>query len=506
MNDDRHDKEKSAYRRTIKYMGIFGGSQGLSIVFNVVRNKFASVLLGVSGQSVIAIANRTVQMISECTNLSLSFSAVRRLSDAYENSDQETMLRCIKVVRSMAFFTGLLGVLVMLVLMPLFGKWIFEGAQEYYVPRFMLMSPVLLFIAVANGELAILRAAKRLNKVAVYTLASSFLSLLVSVPLYMLFGIGGIFSVILLTAFLQMCVLLYFTLPLYKYRISPFSMKLLREGIDIVKLGAGYIFASIFASVAMWLIFALLSDLGDGETAGLFSTGFVMMTMLPGILFAALDSEYYPRLSGVASDNAVRNGMVNEQVEVQLLVQSPLLMAFAVAMPLLVPMFYDAGFSPAVTFAQLALFGMFMRAMTYPISFTPLAKGDTATFLILEVVFNALLVVFVVAGFWIGGLPGAGVALALAHTADFFMVYGVASFKYGLRLSGEVLRTLCMQLPLFVLTIITVMLCDGWRYWLFSAIVLLLSVSATLFMLNRREVLPPALTRIGRRFLKLFRR
>lgn len=506
MDDCKRDKEKAAYKRTIKYLGLFGGSHGLSMVFNVVRNKFASVLLGVSGQSVVAIANRTVQMLSECTNLSLSFSAVRKLSDAYENSDEETLLRCIKVVRSMAFFTGLLGVLLMLVLMPLIGMWIFEDANDYYMPRFMLMSPVLFFMAVANGELAILRGVKSLNKVAVYTFVSSLLSLLVAVPLYLFMGVGGIFLVILLTAFLQLCVLLRFSLPLYKYSISPFSKQLLREGADILKFGAGYIFASILASFAMWLLLALLSDMGNGETAGLFSAGFMMMTMLPGMLFAALDSEYYPRLSGVVLNAEERNGMVNEQVEVQLLVQSPLLMAFVVAMPLLVPLFYQSDFMPAVAMAQLAMFGMFMRSMTYPMSFLPLAKGDTKVFIILEAVFNAILVFFVSLGFWLNGLLGAGVALALVHSLDFLMVYIVSRNRYGMKLSVTVVRVLLMQLPLFLATLVVVFNCNGLAYWLLSGMCILSSMAVTLYMLNRREVLPRALVRAGGCMMKMFRR
>ena len=61
----------SDYRRTIKYLGIFGGAQGFSMVLNMVRNKFASILLGTRGLGFIALYNRTLQMFSECTNLSL---------------------------------------------------------------------------------------------------------------------------------------------------------------------------------------------------------------------------------------------------------------------------------------------------------------------------------------------------------------------------------------------------------------------------------------------------
>ena len=498
---EQKKEKKDGYQHTIKYLGIFGGAQGFSMLLNMLRTKITSVLLGVAGQSIIAISNRTVQMFSDCTGLSLAFSAVRRMSDAYENCDDAEVGHCVKVVRSIAFLTGLLGMLLMLAVTPFISEWIFGGSSDYYLTKLLLLSPVVMLMAISNGEIAILRGTRRLNKVAIYSLATSIISLAISVPLYLFVGLGGIFPAIFATAFLQMCVLLYFTLPHYRYIVSPFSLSLLREGVDMVKMGAGYIFASILTSFAMWLICALLSDLGDGESAGLFSAGFVMITLLPGILFAALDSEYYPRLSGVAAKTDVRNAMVNDQVEVQLLVQAPLLMAFVVAMPLLVPLFYDAEFVPAIAMAQFAMFGMFMRTMTYPISFLPLVNNDTLVFVILESAYNILLVTLVVLGFLYDGYMGVGVGIAVAHTVDFFVVYSVARFRYGMHLSVEAVRYFVMQLPLFIALIaVSISYSCSWYYWLMGGVLVLVSSAVSLWMFSRMAVLPSIVGKISKVF------
>ncbi len=500
---EQNNQKKNGYQHTIKYLGIFGGAQGFSMLLNMLRTKMTSVLLGVAGQSIITISNRTIQMFSDCTGLSLAFSAVRRMSDAYENSDDAIVEHCVKVVRSIALLTGMLGILLMLAVTPFISEWIFRGSSDYYLAKLLLLSPVVMLMAVSNGEIAILRGTRRLNKVALYSLATSIISLLISVPLYLVVGLGGIFPAIFATAFLQMCVLLYFTVPHYKYKVSPFSLRLLREGVDMVKMGAGYIFASILTSSAMWLICALLSDFGDGESAGLFSAGFVMISLLPGILFAALDSEYYPRLSGVAAKTDVRNAMVNEQVEVQLLVQAPLLMAFVVAMPLLVPLFYDAEFVPAIAMAQFAMFGMFMRTMTYPISFLPLVNNDTVVFVILEGVYNVLLVTLVVVGFLHDDYVGVGVGIAVAHTVDFAVVYAVARFRYGMRLSVDAVCYFLLHFPLFVAVIAMAMSCGcSWYYWLLGGIFVLLSMAVSLWMFSRMSVLPGVVDKI----FKVFKR
>lgn len=488
MENDKHDNGRNGtYRNTIKYLGIFGGAQGLSILLNMVRTKITSKLLGASGLSIIALSNRTVQMFSDCTGLSLGLSAVRKMSDAYENCDAAAVEHAVKVIRSIAFLAGLAGVLVMLVALPFISDWVFEDASAYYLPRMMLFSPVVFFMAVSNGEIAILRGTRRLGKVAVYTLLSSLVSLSVAVPLYFIAGIGGVFPAIILTAFLQMCILLYFSLPLYRYRIAPFALRLLCEGLDMIKLGAGYIFASIMTSFAMWLVLAMLSDVGDGTTAGLFSAGFTMVTLLPGVLFAALDSEYYPRLSGVASNRDLCNSIVNEQVEVQLLVQSPLLMLFAVAMPLLVPLLYEGEFAPAVIMAQTAMVGMFMRTMTYPLSFMPLVKNDTMVFVFLEAVYNILFVACIVLGYMSYGFLGVGAGMAVVHLLDFLAVYTVVRCRYGISLSANTMRCFMFLSPLFaVVVVISILWGGGWHYWSAGILCVLCSSGLVAYILLRR--------------------
>ena len=117
------------YGRVIKYLGIFGGAQGFSVFLSLLRNKVAFMLLGAVGFGFIALYNRTVQLFSDFTGLSLSLSAVRRMSDAYSNEDEASVVHCVKVVRSIALLTGLVGMSLMLLLSPIAARLTFgEGS------------------------------------------------------------------------------------------------------------------------------------------------------------------------------------------------------------------------------------------------------------------------------------------------------------------------------------------------------------------------------------------
>lgn len=493
------ENHQSGYTDIMKYLRMFGGAQGISMLLALIRNKLSSIILGTIGIGVVALFNRTIQMFSDCTNLSLSFSAVRKLSATHEEADNTETEYCVKVIRSIAFLTGMIGSILMLLFSPLLGLWMFESIG-YYASRFALLSPVILFMAVAGGELAILRGVKQYPKVAMYTFGTAVASVVLAIPLYYWRGIGGIFPAIFLIALFQMVMLLHYSLQLYKYKIAPLSVKVLKDGMEMIKMGAGYIYASILASCAMWFICKFITEHGNAEMTGLFSVGFTLVTLLPGILFAALDSQYYPHLSGIFNRKEERNRFINEQVELQVLIQAPVLMTFSVLLPKLLPLLYNSDFMPAVTMTQIAMFGMFVRSMTYPISFIPLAKGDSLTFLLQESAYNILMVSLISFGFLQYGLKGTGIALAIIHTLDFLLIYSVAHCKYSFRLSSGAIKNFLLQLPLFLAcTCITQQAESDFKYWAYNAMCILISLFISIYIISKHIHLLDILSKLFKR-------
>lgn len=477
--------QASNYSRVIKYLGIFGGAQGVSVMLGMLRNKLASVLLGTVGFGIIALYNRTIQLFYDFTGLSLSLSAVRRMSDAYSNEDETSVRHCVKVVRSIALLTGLAGMLLMLLFSPLLSGWMFDGSSHYTL-RLALLSPTVLLIAVSGGELAVLRGVKQPRKIALYTLWTAVSAVLATVPLYYLFGLSGIFPSILLLSFLQMAGALYFSTRLYAYKASPFSLPLLREGLDIIKLGAGYIYASILVSGSMWLICQAMAKLGGDVATGLFSAGYILVGMLPSILFAAFDSDYYPRLAGIFSQHDKRNAMVNEHVEAHLLVQVPVILCTIVLLPWLFPLFFSSEFMPALHMTQLAVFGLLFHIMTYPISFLPVSKGDTLTFAMQETAYNVSFVLFTLLGYYHYGWLGAGAGMVLARIVDLVVVYSISHARYSFALSAR--ATLYFIIALAAGTVvISSVLFAGTSLWLryMGLAVAALSAVVSLYQLVR---------------------
>src|SRR5574344_2044026 len=172
----------SSYTHILKYTGIFGGVQSIGILVGIIRNKLCAVILGPEGFGLITLFTSSVTFVSTLSDLGLSFSAVRHVSELFESGDKSKIDHFIKVVRAWSLLTGLAGMLLCIVLSPLLNKWTFDWGE--HTLHFVLLSPIILLTAITSGETAILKGARRLRSLAFISILSVVVSLFISVPIY----------------------------------------------------------------------------------------------------------------------------------------------------------------------------------------------------------------------------------------------------------------------------------------------------------------------------------
>ena len=90
-----HDE---SYSHVLKYTGVFGGVQGLNVIMGLVRNKCVALLLGPGGMGLVSLFNTTISLISQATHLGISFSAVRHISELYDQRDEVQTAHFVKVL------------------------------------------------------------------------------------------------------------------------------------------------------------------------------------------------------------------------------------------------------------------------------------------------------------------------------------------------------------------------------------------------------------------------
>ena len=490
-----------SYSHVLKYTGVFGGVQGLNIVVSLVRNKLIALLLGPNGMGLASLFNTSVNFISQATSFGISFSAVKHVSELFDRGDEAEIVRFIKVVRAWSLLTALFGMLVCIVAGPLLSNYTFAWGD--HTLHFILLSPAVGLLAITGGETAILKGARQLRSLAVIQIYTVLSALVISIPIYYLYDQTGIVPVIVLMAFVSMLLTIRYSYRLYPLRLTG-TKGILGEGMEMFKLGVAFVIAGVMGSGAEMLIRSYLNvSSGNLDVVGLYNAGFMLTVTYAGMVFSAMETDYFPRLSSVNSDVAATNLTVNRQIEVSLLIVSPMLTVLIICLPVLIPIMFSSKFLPIVGMAQVAVFSMYIKAISLPVSYVMLAKGDSAGYMVLEGIYDLMLVGLIIFGYSHWGLFGTGVALSVSYLFDVLIVGAYACLRYQYRVSLMVLYYAAIQFSLGLAAYTVTLVDNQLIYWILGVLICLVSLLVSVYILHQKTLLWASLTgRLSKRFRK----
>lgn len=494
----KNTHNQDSYTHILKYTSLFGGVQGLGILMGIVRNKLVAVILGPDGMGLVSLFNSTIKLLGDSTNFGISMSAVKNISEAYDHGDQAALQHGVAVVRLWSMLAALLGTVLCVVLSPWLSRFTFSW--DGHTLHFVCLAPVVGMTALTGGELAIMKGTRRLKALAAVSVYGIVGALVVSVPLYWLFGQQAIVPSLLLLALLQLGLTLGFS-----YRKQPlrwhFDRSLMADGYSMIRLGVAFVVAGMLGSGADFIIRSYLSKTASLETLGLYNAAYMMTMTYVGMVFSAMETDYFPRLSGINHLGVTFNTTVNRQVEVMLLLVSPLLVAFMVSLPVLLPMLYSGRFRPALGMMQVVVLAMYLRALKLPVQYIPLAKGDSRSYLFLEAVCDVAMVAGVVTLFNAYGLTGAGFGILIMSIVDLLVTYVYTRWRYGYRPSWPVVGYTAMQLPFGLAAYALTFVACPWVYWSVGAVLAAGSLTVSLQVLKSKTHLWQSLTaKLKRKF------
>lgn len=464
QEQDNTTTKDSGYDGILKYAGLFGGVQGLVSLITLFKVSIVSRLLGPVGVGIIDVYNRSIELGKKATDLGISYSAVQAISERRGDSSGGALMEyAVKVVRSWALWLSIFGTFLFFLLAPLLSRWSFDG-DAGYTPMFRLLSLTVGSSALMMGELAVLKGGRMLGRVAKYQLASALVMLLVVVPCYYFWDIKGIVPGLLLSAVGILAVACWYSFKVFPYRVQLFSKQIIVDGLYIIRQGFNYTFAGLLNSGAYYLISIYLFSRGSAGEVGCYSYGNLLISYLSMLVFAALDSEFFPRLSAVNKDRNHSNKLVNSQVEVLLVLMTPLVVCFAVCLPLVPRLLLDIEFMPLVEMAQLGVVGLFFKALMLPPAYLSLSKGESRVFLLQEALSYTFMAAVMIGGFEYYGLKGLGAGMLLSGVFDWLTIWLISVARYGFRYSSRVCRLVAIQLPMLCCMLIVCLTTHRWLY------------------------------------------
>lgn len=478
---NRHNKDN--YTHILKYTGLFGGVQGLGILVGVIRNKFIAVILGPEGMGLLSLFNSTTRLMGDSTNFGISMSAVKNISEAVDKGDEQTIRRNIAMVRMWSLLTAALGTLLTILLSPWLSKFTFSW--DGHTLHFICLAPVVGLTSLTGAELAILKGLRQLRSLARISIYGMLAALISSVPIYLLYGVSGIVPSLVLLAAIQMIITMAYSYRLYPLRIQ-WNRHLMSDGFSMIRLGVAFVTAGMLSSGADFLIRSYLNNVSDIDTVGLYNAGVMMTMTYVSMVFSAMETDYFPRLSGINHLGVTFNTTVNCQIEVMLLIVSPLLVAFMIGLPLLLPLLFSSKFMPVLGMMQIIILAMYMRALKLPVQYIPLAKGDSRSYLFLEGTYDVLYVVSVTYMFSLFSLRGAGIAILLTSITDLVVTYVYCRYRYGYRPSDNILRFSLLQIPFGIMAYGMTFVGNTLGYWVGGILLVAVSAIISIRILKKR--------------------
>src|SRR5690554_1512759 len=466
-------EHRSSYRQIVKATSLFGGVQFFQIIISIVRSKFVAILLGPSGMGVVGLLTSSTGLITGLTNFGLGTSAVKNISEATATNDNERISTVILVMRRLLWVTGLLGALVTLIFSPLLSEFTF-GNKDYTL-AFVWISITLLFNQLSTGELVILQALRHLQNLAKANVYGSFVGLLITIPLYYKFGIEGIVPVIIITSFVTLFFSWYFAKKVKLENTSVSYTKTVAEGKSMMVMGFMISLSGLITLIAAYLLRIFINRTGDVADVGFYSAGFTIINTYVGMIFTAMGTDYYPRLSLVASDNTQCKEHINQQSEIALLILAPILMAFLVFLNWAVIILYSSQFLSITHMVYWATLGIFFKALSWAIAFVFLAKGASKLFFWNELAGSLYAFVLSVLGYHFGGLTGLGISFLASYLLYFLQVYIIAKIKFDFTFNSSLLTIFLFQFTLAVICFAIVILVKQPYYYFIGVLLIIFS-------------------------------
>ena len=426
--------KSASYNQILKSTSLFGGVQVVTIIVSLLRNKIVAVLLGPTGVGLMGIFISASTLISSISGLGLNYSIVREIAGAKAVQKEDVSIgRVVSISQHWIILSALLGLFATILLAPLLSFFSF-GSRDYTL-SFVFLSLMIFLNALCNGQKSIFQGFRHLKDIASITIYSSLLSLFFSIPLFYFLKFDGIIFVLIITAFVNYVISSYFFKKIRILKVSINFRQSAIEGFPMVKLGLTMVLNSILSSGTAYLLYSFISHVGGLEQVGLYNAGWGIIAQYTSVIFSAMAMDYFPRLSAISDDKVKVNLLVNQQVEISMLLITPLMVFILTFIPLIIALLFSNSFLPVVNFAVWTVLGTLVRVPASVFSYILLAKKDMKLYLKIETSLFILFLFSNMIGYYYLSLEGLGISYFLNYSIYSLIYTILAQKKYKLRIT-----------------------------------------------------------------------
>lgn len=476
--------QKSSYRQIMKATSVFGGVQVFQIIIQIIRSKFIAILLGPIGMGIAGLLTTTTSFIGVLADFGLGTSAVKDIAAAHATGNEMRVATVVTVLRRLVWITGILGTLITLILSPWLSLLTFGNHK--YTSAFIWISCTLLFTQLTSGQMVLLQGLRKIQYLAKANLYGSLLGLLFTVPLYYKLGIDGIVPGIIIASLISLSLSRFFVRKIDIKKVKVSVVRTMAEGKTMLMMGFSISLSVLLSVGASYVVRIFISRTGSIADVGLYSAGFSIVTIYVSMIFNAMGTDFFPRLSAVSHDNTLCNQTVNQQAEIAILILAPILIVFLVFIHWVVILLYSDKFVPINLMILWAALGMFFKVIIWLFGFLFLVKGDIKIYFWNEFASTAYTLILNIIGYHLYGLTGMGISFFVSYLFAMVQAFTIGKIKFSFSFESSFVRLFIFQFGLALSAFVAVQFLPNPYPYLAGGILIALSVILSLRELEKR--------------------
>jgi PST family polysaccharide transporter len=414
---------KHAHAQILKSTALIGGSSIVNIGFGIVRTKAMALLLGPSGVGLMGLYSSIADLTQSLAGMGIQSSGVRQIAEAVGSGEEDRVARTATVLRRVSMIFGVMGGLLLVVLSRPISTFTFGSDRQ--AAGVALLSLAVFFREVSVGQGALIQGMRRISDLARVTVLGGLFGTLITIPVIYIFRERGIVPSLVAVAGVSIITSWWYSRKVHIRKPPMVLSEVSREASALLKLGVAFMASGFLTMGAAYAVRMIVLRLAGFEAAGLYQAAWALGGLYVGFVLQAMGADFYPRLTGVAKNNAECNRLVNEQAQISLLIAGPGVIATLTFAPLIVAVFYSPAFAPAVQLLRWICLGMTLRVVAFPMGYIVLAKGAQQIFFWTDVaatVVHVGLAWLLVTRFGVNGAGAAFLGLYLWHAVFIYLI------------------------------------------------------------------------------------
>jgi len=443
---------KHTYGQILKSSALIGGASIANIAIGIVRTKAMALLLGPAGFGLMGMYGSIASLVQSVASMGINSSGVRQIAEAAGSGETERIARTAAVLRRISLVLGMLGALAIIAGSHYVSLLTFGSDQ--HAPAVALLSVVVFFGLVADGKGALVQGMRRIADLARMGVLGAFFGTLIAIPLVVVLREQGIVPALAAIAAMSLLTSWWYSRKILLPGAALTIVQIRQETASLLKLGVVFMASGFLMLGAAYAVRTMVLRMEGLAAAGYYQSAWTVGGLYVGFILQAMGTDFYPRLTGVAQDNAACTRMVNEQALISLLLAGPGVIATLTFTPLVLVVFYSAEFAAAVDILRWICLGMTLRVVTWPMGFIVLAKGEANFFFWTDLAWalvNVGLSWVCIRSF---GANGAGIAFFGSYVFHGMIIYPIVRHLSGFHWSPVARRT-----GLVLLTLIAAVFC-----------------------------------------------